>query len=95
MLKDAIKGSTCSNIYGCEPSNILINAILITRNETRCCHFLDYAFQLAPYATSWRQDSIFHGLCYASLNGGSNTLILSQSDKYVWVFSGDIKAIQF
>ena len=40
-----------------------------TREETRYCH-MSYSFQLASrvllYASSHRQESIYHGLCYTS-----------------------------
>ena len=43
--------------------------IQIAREETRCRH-MGYSFRLAArvhlYAQSHRQDSTYHGLCYAS-----------------------------
>ena len=42
----------------------------ITREETHCHHYIGYSFQLAAkdllYASSQRQDSISHSLCYTS-----------------------------
>ena len=58
-------------IYGYKVSNIWLRTILIVRKETRCCH-MGYSFQLSArvllYASSHRQDSRYHGLCYTSLN---------------------------
>ena len=49
--------------------NIWLRTTQIAREETRCCH-IGYSFQLAArvllYASSHRQDSIYHGLCYTS-----------------------------
>ena len=56
-------------IYGYMASDIWLRTILIVREETRC-HHIGYSFRLAArvllYATSHRQDSIYHGLCYTS-----------------------------
>ena len=56
-------------IYGYMASDIWLRTILIVRKETRCCH-IGYSFRLTArvllYATSHRQDSAYHGLCYSS-----------------------------
>ena len=56
-------------IYGYMASNIWLRTILIVRKETRCRH-IGYSFRLAArvllYASSHRQDSTYHGLCYTS-----------------------------
>ena len=40
------------------------------REETCCCHFMGYPFQLAArdllYVLSHKQDSTYHGVCYTS-----------------------------
>ena len=55
-------------IYGYMASDIWLRTILIVRKETRCRH-IGYSFQLTArvllYAPSHRQDSTYHGLCYA------------------------------
>ena len=47
----------------------MLRTILIVRKET-CCHHMGYSFRLAArfilYASSHRQDSAYHGLCYIS-----------------------------
>ena len=57
-------------IYGYMASDIWLRTILIVRKETRCRH-MGYSFRLAAmvllYAPSHRQDSIYHGLCYTSV----------------------------
>ena len=56
-------------IYGYMASDIWLRTILIVRKET-CCRHIDYSFRLTAmvilYAPSHRQDSTYHGLCYAS-----------------------------
>ena len=56
-------------IYGYMASDIWLRAILIVRKETRCRH-MGYSFRLTArvilYASSHRQDSTYHGLCYTS-----------------------------
>ena len=56
-------------IYGYMASDIWLRTIMILREETRCRH-IGYSFRLAArvllYAPSHRQDSTYHGLCYAS-----------------------------
>ena len=56
-------------IYGYMASDIWLRTILIVRKETGCRH-IGYSFRLAArallYAPSHRQDSTYHGLCYAS-----------------------------
>ena len=48
--------------------------IQIAREETHCCHYMGYTFRLAArdllYASSHRQDSRYHGLCYSSYGAG-------------------------
>ena len=55
--------------YGYMASDIWLRTIQIVRKETRCRH-IGYSFQLTArvllYAPSHRQDSTYHGLCYAS-----------------------------
>ena len=54
-------------IYGYMASDIWLRTILIVRKETRCRH-MGYSFRLTArvllYASSHRQDSTYHGLCY-------------------------------
>ena len=56
-------------IYDYMVSDIWLRTILIVRTETRCRH-IGYSFRLAArvllYASSHRQDSTYHCLCYAS-----------------------------
>ena len=56
-------------IYGYMASGIWLRTIVIVRKETRCRH-ISYSFRLAArvllYASSHRQDSTYHGLCYTS-----------------------------
>ena len=56
-------------IYGYMVHDIWLRTIQIVRKETRCCH-IGYSFRLTArvllYAPSHRQDSTYHGLCYAS-----------------------------
>ena len=56
-------------IYGYMASDIWQRTTQIAREETRCCH-MGYSFRLAAtvllYASSQRQDSTYHGLCYTS-----------------------------
>ena len=56
-------------IYCYMASNIWLRTILIVRKEIRCRH-VGYSFRLAArvllYASSHRQDSTYHGLCYTS-----------------------------
>ena len=56
-------------IYGYMVSDMWLRTILIVRKETRC-HHIGYSFRLAAsvllYASSHRQDSTYHGLCYTS-----------------------------
>ena len=56
-------------IYSYMPSDIWLRTILIVRKETRCRH-IGYSFRLTArvllYATSHRQDSTYHSLCYNS-----------------------------
>ena len=56
-------------IYGYMASDIWLRTILIVRKETRCRH-IGYSFRLAArvllYASSHRQHSTHHGLCYTS-----------------------------
>ena len=56
-------------IYGYMASDIWLRTILIVRKETRCRH-IGFSFRLAArvilYASSHRQDSTYHGLCYTS-----------------------------
>ena len=63
-------------IYGYMASDIWLRTILIAREETRCRH-MGYAFRLAArvllYATSHRQDSTYHGICYTSYGALAGT----------------------
>ena len=56
-------------IYGYMVSDIWLRTILIVRKETLCRH-IGYSFRLTArvllYASSHRQDSTYHGLCYTS-----------------------------
>ena len=56
-------------IYGYMASDIWLRTILIVRKETRCRH-MGYSFRLEAmvllYASSYRQDNTYHGLCYTS-----------------------------
>ena len=56
-------------IYGYMVSDIWLRTILIVRKQTRCCH-IGYSFRLTAsvllYASSHRQDSTYHSLCYTS-----------------------------
>ena len=56
-------------IYGYMASDIWLRTILIVRKETRCRH-IGYSFRKTArvllYASSHRQDSTYHGLCYTS-----------------------------
>ena len=56
-------------IYGYMVSDIWLRTIQIARKET-CCHHISYCFRLAArillYASSHRQDSTYHSLCYTS-----------------------------
>ena len=51
-------------------SYIWYRTIQIAREETHCRHYMGYSFRLAArvflYASSPRQDSTYHGLCYTS-----------------------------
>ena len=63
-------------IYGYMASDIWLRTILIVREETRCRH-IGYSFRLAArvllYASSHRQDSTYHSLCYTSRGALSGT----------------------
>ena len=52
------------------------------RDETHCCHFIDYLFQLAAmhllYAPAFRKHSTYHILCYTSCGA----LLECTSSKY-------------
>ena len=56
-------------IYGYMASDIWLRTILIVKKQTRCRH-IRYSFRLTArvllYASSHRQDSTYHGLCYTS-----------------------------
>ena len=56
-------------IYGYMASDIWLRTILIARKET-CCRHIGYSYRLTArvllYASSHRQDSTYHGLCYTS-----------------------------
>ena len=56
-------------IYGYMASDIWLRTNLIVRKEI-CCRHIGYSFWLAArvllYASSHRQDSTYHGLCYTS-----------------------------
>ena len=56
-------------ICGYMASDIWLRTILIVKRETRCRH-IGYSFRLTTrvilYASSHRQDSTYHGLCYTS-----------------------------
>ena len=56
-------------IYSYMPSDIWLRTILIVRKETCCCH-IGYSLWLTArvllYASSHRQDNIYHSFCYAS-----------------------------
>ena len=56
-------------IDGYLASDIWLRTILIVRKETRCRH-IGYSYRLTArvilYASSHRQDSTYHGLCYTS-----------------------------
>ena len=56
-------------IYGYMASDIWWRTTQIAREETRCRH-IGYSFRLAArvllYASSHRQGSTYHGLCYTS-----------------------------
>ena len=56
-------------IYSYMASDIWLRTILIVRKETRCRH-IGYSYRLTArvllYASSHRQDSTYHGLCYTS-----------------------------
>ena len=78
--------STHFIIYSYVAWNIWLRTTEVIRNKTCCCHFTDYAFQLAArallYVLYHRQESTYHGLCYTScgaLAGTRNSLIGSPS----------------
>ena len=56
-------------IYGYMASDIWLRTILIVRKEFRCRH-IGYSFRLTSkvilYASSHRNNSTYHGLCYTS-----------------------------
>ena len=56
-------------IYGDMASDIWLRTSLIVREET-CCRHIGYSFRLTArvllYASSHRQYSTYHGLCYTS-----------------------------
>ena len=71
-------------IYGYTASDIWLRTIMIVRKETRCRH-IGYSYRLTArdllYASSHRQDSTYHGLCYTSrgaLAGTRNSSIGSR-----------------
>ena len=49
---------------------LMVENSQIAREETCCCHYMGYHFQLAAmvllYTPSHRQDSRYHGFCYTS-----------------------------
>ena len=61
-------------IYGYMASDILKRAIQIVREETRCSH-MGYSFLISSkillYASSNRQNSTYHGICYTSRGNSS------------------------
>ena len=63
-------------IYGYMASDIWLKTILIMRKESRCRH-IGYSYRLAAwvllYASSHRQDSTYHGLCYTSRGAPAGT----------------------
>ena len=63
-------------------SDIWLRTILIVREETRCRH-IGYSFRLVArvllYASSNRQDSTYHGLCYTSRGALAGTRNSSMS----------------
>ena len=68
-------------IYGYMASDKWYRSTQIVREEIRCRHMC-YSFRLAAgvllYASSHRQDNIYHGLCYTSrgaLAGTRNSLM--------------------
>ena len=56
-------------MYGYMASDIWLRTILIVRKKT-CCRHIGYSFRFTArvllYATSNRQDSTYHSLCYTS-----------------------------
>ena len=73
-------------IYGYMASDIWLWTILIVRKETRCRH-ISYTFRLTArvllYATSHRQDSTYHGLCYTSRGALAGTRNSSMGSHHV------------
>ena len=67
-------------IYGYMASDIWLRTILIVRKETRCRR-IGYSFWLTArvllYASSQRQDSTYHGLCYTSRGALAGTRNIS------------------
>ena len=56
-------------IYGYMASGIWLRTIQIARKETRYCHmgyYVRLAARVLLYASSHRQDNIYHSLCYTS-----------------------------
>ena len=57
-------------IYDHMVSDIWQKNILLMREESHCCHYRSFSFQLAVrvvlYASSHRQDNTYHSLCYTS-----------------------------
>ena len=67
-------------IYGYMASDISLRTILIVRKKTRCRHIC-YSFRLTAkdllYASSYIQDSTYHGLCYTSRRALAETRNIS------------------
>ena len=65
-------------IYGYMASDLWLRTIPIVRKET-CCRHIGYSFRLTArvllYASSHRQDSAYHGLCYTSRGALAGTSI--------------------
>ena len=65
-------------------SDIWQRTTQIAKEETRCRH-MGYSFRLAArlvlYASSHRQDSIYHGHCYTSRRALAGTIFMD-NDKY-------------
>ena len=80
-------------IYGYMASHIWLRNTQIAREETHC-HHMGYSFQLAArvllYASSHRQDDIYHGLCYTSRGALAGTRNSSMEDymksKYTQIY---------
>ena len=75
-------------IYGYMASDIWLRTILIVRKET-CCRHIGYYFWLTArvllYASSHRQDSTYHSLCYTSRGALAGTRNIMETEA-LWTY---------